>query len=145
MQIIHKWSKFEGWKFKWNAFIHLELTDINVKRAYLFCLSIYTLNWTYWFCDSSNIILLTLYMLGNFLGIETVHRQDSSPTRILKTVHRQNWRQFTDRIEDSSSTIFMLYLYGMSQFSPFIDRRYNEQRPIIKLIKSPICYCNVIY
>ena len=23
-------------------------------------------------------------------GIETVHRQDSSPTRILKTVHRQN-------------------------------------------------------
>ena len=27
---------------------------------------------------------------GSQHGIETVHRQDSSPTRILKTVHRQN-------------------------------------------------------
>ena len=33
-------------------------------------------------------------------GSETVHRQDSSPTRILETVHRQNWRQFTDIFED---------------------------------------------
>ena len=42
-----------------------------------------------------------------------------------KTVHRhayrQNWRQFTDRIADRSLTNFILYLYGMSQFSPFID------------------------
>ena len=50
----------------------------------------------------------------------------SSPTRILKTVHRQNWRQFTDRIEDSSSTNFTLYLYGMSQCSPFIVVIMNE-------------------
>ena len=60
------------------------------------------------------------------IGIETVHRQDSSPTRIMKTVHRQKWRQFTDRIKDSSSTNFILYLYGMSQFSPFIDVIINE-------------------
>ena len=31
---------------------------------------------------------ICFYGLQN--GIETVHRQDSSPTRILKTVHRQN-------------------------------------------------------
>ena len=37
-------------------------------------------------------------------GSETVHRQDSSPTRNLETVHRQNWRQFTDTFEDSSLT-----------------------------------------
>ena len=59
-------------------------------------------------------------------GIETVHRQDSSPTRILKTVHWQNWRLFTDRIEDSSSTNFILYLYGTSQFSPFNAVKMNE-------------------
>ena len=41
---------------------------------------------------------------GAKVGSETVHRQDSSPTRILETVHRQNWRQFTDRFEDSSPT-----------------------------------------
>ena len=33
--------------------------------------------------------------------------RDSSPTCTLKTVHRQNRRQFTDRIEDSSSTHFI--------------------------------------
>ena len=32
-----------------------------------------------------------------FDGTETVHRQDNSPTHILETVHRQNWRQFTDK------------------------------------------------
>ena len=37
---------------------------------------------------------------------KTVHRQDNSPTRFLKTVHRQIWRQFTDTFEDSSSTLF---------------------------------------
>ena len=39
-------------------------------------------------------------------GNKTVHRQDNSPTRFLKTVHRQIWRQFTDTFEDSSSTLF---------------------------------------
>ena len=39
-------------------------------------------------------------------GSKTVHRQDNSPTRFLKTVHRQIWRQFTDTFEDSSSTLF---------------------------------------
>ena len=33
-------------------------------------------------------------------GTETVHRRDSSPTHILETVHRQNWRQFNDIFED---------------------------------------------
>ena len=33
MQIIYKWSKFVRWKFEWNAFIHLELADINIKRT----------------------------------------------------------------------------------------------------------------
>ena len=45
------------------------------------------------------------------------HFEDSSPTE-LKTVHRH--------IEDSSSTNFILYLYEMSQFSPFIDVIMNE-------------------
>ena len=38
--------------------------------------------------------------------------RDSSPTRISETVHRQNWRQFTDRFEDNSSTknVYM-YVY----------------------------------
>ena len=76
-------------------------------------------------------------------GMETVHRQDSSPTRILKRVHRQNGRQFTDRIEDSSSTNFILYLYGVSQCSPFIVVIMNK-RPKIKLIRLPICYCNMV-
>ena len=33
-------------------------------------------------CNSVNVMAL--------LGIETVHRQDNSPTRILKTIHQQN-------------------------------------------------------
>ena len=41
MQIISKWSKFVRWKFEWNAFIHLELADINAKRTKLYCFSIY--------------------------------------------------------------------------------------------------------
>ena len=45
------------------------------------------------------------------------HFEDSSPTD-LKTVHRQNF--------NSSSTNFILYLYGMSQFSPFFDVIMNE-------------------
>ena len=40
------------------------------------------------------------------MGNKTVHRQDNSPTRFLKTVHRHIGRQFTDTFEDSSSTIF---------------------------------------
>ena len=33
VQIISKWSKFVRWKSEWNAFIHLELADIVVKRT----------------------------------------------------------------------------------------------------------------
>ena len=33
VQIISKWSKIVRWHFEWNAFIHLELADINVKRT----------------------------------------------------------------------------------------------------------------
>ena len=33
VQIIFKWSKSVRLKFEWNAFIHLELADINVKRT----------------------------------------------------------------------------------------------------------------
>ena len=51
-----------------------------------------------------------------------------------KTVHRQGfWRQFTDRIEDSSPTLlktvhrpnFVLYLYirEVEKKSPYIDRK----------------------
>ena len=29
-------------------------------------------------------------------GIETIHRQDNSSTRFLKTIHRHNWRQLID-------------------------------------------------
>ena len=42
-----------------------------------------------------------------------------------------------------ASTNFILYLYGMSQFSLFIDVIMNNW-PNIKLIKLPICYCNMI-
>ena len=49
---------------------------------------------------------------------ETVHQQDNSPTRFLKTVHRQNWRQFTDTFEDSSP-IHLYYIYW------HITRKYN--------------------
>ena len=39
---------------------------------------------------------------------------NSSPTRILETVHRQNLRQFTDRFEVSSPTKKMyMYIYGI--------------------------------
>ena len=38
------------------------------------------------------------------IGTETVHQQDSSPTHILETVLRQNWRQFADTFKDSSPT-----------------------------------------
>ena len=37
----------------------------------------------------------------SFCGFETVHRQDSSPTRNLEKVYRQNWRQLTHTFEDS--------------------------------------------
>ena len=49
-------------------------------------------------------IFYRITLFAHTLGTETVLRQDSSPTRILETVHRQNWRQFTDIIEDSSPT-----------------------------------------
>ena len=48
--------------------------------------------------------MTVLRLISN--GNKTVHRQDNSPTRFLKTVHRQIWRQFTDTFEDSSSTLF---------------------------------------
>ena len=44
-------------------------------------------------------------------GSETVHRQDSSPTRILETVHRHIWRQFTDTFGDSSPTQFFQRMF----------------------------------
>ena len=33
VQFISKWFKIVRWKLEWNAFIHLELADINVKRT----------------------------------------------------------------------------------------------------------------
>ena len=33
VQNVPKWSQLVMWKFEWNAFIHLELADINVKRT----------------------------------------------------------------------------------------------------------------
>ena len=44
-------------------------------------------------------------LVSCIFGNKTVHRQDNSPTRVLKTVHRHIWRQFTDRFEDSSPTL----------------------------------------
>ena len=44
-------------------------------------------------------------------GIETVHRQDSSPTRI--------WRQFIHRIEDSSPTHFILFFFFLMNVNFF--------------------------
>ena len=34
-----------------------------------------------------------------------------------------------------------MYLYGMLQFSPFIDVIMNEG---LKLFKLPVCYCDMI-
>ena len=53
---------------------------------------------------------LLILLLGAWWGIETVHRQDSSPIVILKTVHRQNWKQFTNTFKDRPSTEFGTYL-----------------------------------
>ena len=33
VQNVSKWLQLVIWKFEWNAFIHLELADINVKRT----------------------------------------------------------------------------------------------------------------
>ena len=33
LQNVSKWSQLVMWKFEWNAFTHLELADINVKRT----------------------------------------------------------------------------------------------------------------
>ena len=33
LQNVSKWSQWVMWNFEWNAFIHLELADINVKRT----------------------------------------------------------------------------------------------------------------
>ena len=54
-------------------------------------------------CDTHNNGELRKIICG-YTGTETVHRQDSSPTRISETDHRQNWRQFTDKFEGSSPT-----------------------------------------
>ena len=43
------------------------------------------------------------------LGNKTVHRQDSSPTRILETVHRHFWRQFTGHIWRQFTDTFFFY------------------------------------
>ena len=50
-------------------------------------------------CLSVSLSVLSLqenYILITDHSSETVHRQDSSPTCNLETVHLQNWRQFTD-------------------------------------------------
>ena len=47
---------------------------------------------------------MSICCTASLIGTEIVHRQDSSPTHILKTVYRQNWRQITNRFEDSSPT-----------------------------------------
>ena len=62
------------------------------------------------------------------------HFEDSSPTE-LKTVHRQNWRQFINKF-------YIVFIRNVAIFN--IYWYYNEQRPNIKLIKLPICYCNMI-
>ena len=62
------------------------------------------------------------------------HFEDSSPTE-LKTVHRQNWRQFIDKF-------YIVFIWNVTIFT--IYWCYNERMPNIKLIKLPICYCNMI-
>ena len=63
-------------------------------------------------CFSSTRFIVGLCLLIRTIfwprlrGNKTVHRQDNSLTRVLKTVHRQIWRQFTDTFKDSSSTLF---------------------------------------
>ena len=52
------------------------------------------------------------------------HFEDSSPTE-LKTVHRQNWRQFIDKF-------YVVFKWNVTSFT--INWRYNERRPNIKLI-----------
>ena len=44
------------------------------------------------------------------LGLETVHRQDGSPTHILK-LFTDRIGQLTFRIEESSQINFIMYLY----------------------------------
>ena len=40
----------------------------------------------------------------------------------LKTVHRQNWRQFTDTFEDSSTTKFyIVFIFGKLKECPYFD------------------------
>ena len=62
------------------------------------------------------------------------HFEDSSPTD-LKTVHRQNWRQFIDKF-------YIVFIWNVTIFT--IYWCFNERMPNIKLIKLPICYCNMI-
>ena len=74
----------------------------------------------------SGFVWLQIVCKVDVTGNKTVHRQDNSPTRFLKTVHRQIWRQFTDTFEDSSSTLFLSrywHNYG-SQIRLIIVKKY---------------------
>ena len=66
------------------------------------------------YCYSDPIAENHLNALENTKTLDEKHivsfrgDRDSTPTHILETVHRRNWRQFTDIFEDSSP-INLLY------------------------------------
>ena len=61
------------------------------------------------------------------VGIETVYRQASSPTRFLKPVHRQNRRQFTETFEDNSPTkLYIVFIFVKLKKCPYIDHKMNN-------------------
>ena len=105
------------------------------------------------YCMYPHGVYSLLEFANKIYGNETVHRQDSSPTRFLKTVHRHLWRQFTDTFEDSSPTLlktvhrqnFILYLYSWSWKNVLIltIKWYNIiWRPVINL---HICFWTSIF
>ena len=69
-----------------------------------------------------NIVLINANNPRWWIGCKTVHGQDNSPTPILKTVHRQNWRQFVDTFEDSSSTNLFVFKDLKNDLFLYINR-----------------------
>ena len=57
-------------------------------------------------------------------GDSSLTRQDTSQTMFWKTVHRQNWRQFTDTFEDSSPTKFYIaFIFVKLKECPYFDHK----------------------